>query len=53
MCEAPKTRPFRGAKNKGIKGAEVPPADFLLERELLGSPPKSEKAAAFGKTFKK
>ena len=31
----------------GIKGAEVPPADFLLETDKRGSPPKSEKAAAF------
>ena len=31
----------------GIKGAEVPPADFLLETEKRGTPPKSEKAAAF------
>ena len=25
----------------------MPPADFLLETELRGTPPKSEKAAAF------
>ena len=31
----------------GIKGAEVPPADFLLETDKRGTPPKSEKAAAF------
>ena len=31
----------------GIKDAVVPSADFLLESELRGSPPKSEKAAAF------
>ena len=27
----------------GIKGAEVPPADFLLETDKRGTPPKSEK----------
>ena len=27
----------------GIKGAEVPPADFLLETGKRGTPPKSEK----------
>ncbi len=31
----------------GFKGAVVPPTDFLLEKDLRGSPPKSEKAAAF------
>ena len=25
----------------------MPPADFLLERELLGTPPKSEKSGCF------
>ena len=31
----------------GFKDAVVPSADFLLESEKRGSPPKSEKAAAF------
>ncbi len=31
----------------GFKDAVVPSADFLLEKDLRGSPPKSEKAAAF------
>ena len=37
----------------GIKGAEVPPADFLLETDKRGTPPKSEKAAAFWQDIKK
>ena len=31
----------------GIKDAVVPSADFLLESDKRGTPPKSEKAAAF------
>ena len=45
-CEAPKSRPLRGAKNR-IQGCSSATADFLLEAEKRGSPPKSEKAAAF------
>ena len=42
----PKTRPLRGAKNR-IQGCSSATADFLLEADKRGSPPKSEKAAAF------
>ncbi|MGX2983034.1 hypothetical protein [Helicobacter sp. 23-1045] len=45
-CEAPKSRPLRGAKNR-IQGCSSATADFLLEAEKRGTPPKSEKAAAF------
>ncbi|MGX2983391.1 50S ribosomal protein L11 methyltransferase [Helicobacter sp. 23-1045] len=45
-CEAPKTRPLRGAKNREQASSSAS-ADFLLEAEKRGSPPKSEKAAAF------
>ncbi|MGX2983749.1 hypothetical protein [Helicobacter sp. 23-1045] len=45
-CEAPKTRPLRGAKNRE-QGCSSATADFLLEAEKRGTPPKSEKAAAF------
>ena len=41
-CEAPKSRPLRGAKNR-IQGCSSATADFLLEAEKRGSPPKSEK----------
>ncbi|MGX3011291.1 divergent polysaccharide deacetylase family protein [Helicobacter sp. 23-1044] len=41
-CEAPKTRPLRGAKNR-IQGCSSATADFLLEADKRGSPPKSEK----------
>ncbi|MGX3010696.1 lipid II flippase MurJ [Helicobacter sp. 23-1044] len=41
-CEAPKTRPLRGAKNR-IEGCSSATADFLLEADKRGSPPKSEK----------
>ncbi|MGX3012231.1 hypothetical protein ACWIUD_11910 [Helicobacter sp. 23-1044] len=40
------SRPLRGAKNR-IQGCSSATADFLLEAEKRGSPPKSEKAAAF------
>ena len=40
------TRPLRGAKNRE-QGCSSATADFLLEAEKRGSPPKSEKAAAF------
>ncbi|MGX2983296.1 hypothetical protein [Helicobacter sp. 23-1045] len=45
-CEAPKSRPLRGAKNREQTSSSAS-ADFLLEAEKRGSPPKSEKAAAF------
>ncbi|MGX3012156.1 hypothetical protein ACWIUD_11500 [Helicobacter sp. 23-1044] len=41
-CEAPETRPLRGAKNR-IQGCRSATADFLLEAEKRGTPPKSEK----------
>ncbi|MGX2982362.1 tRNA 5-methoxyuridine(34)/uridine 5-oxyacetic acid(34) synthase CmoB [Helicobacter sp. 23-1045] len=44
-CEAPETRPLRGAKNR-IEGCSSAYADFLLEAKA-GHSPKSEKAAAF------
>ncbi|MGX3011251.1 hypothetical protein ACWIUD_06805 [Helicobacter sp. 23-1044] len=43
---APKTRPLRGAKNR-FQTSSSASADFLLEAEKRGTPPKSEKAAAF------
>ncbi|MGX2983163.1 tRNA (guanosine(46)-N7)-methyltransferase TrmB [Helicobacter sp. 23-1045] len=46
LCEAPKTRPLRGAKNRE-QGCSSATADFLLEADKRGTPPKSEKAAAF------
>ncbi|MGX3010277.1 hypothetical protein ACWIUD_01760 [Helicobacter sp. 23-1044] len=46
LCEAPKTRPLRGAKNREQTSSSAS-ADFLLEAEKRGTPPKSEKAAAF------
>ncbi|MGX3012218.1 dihydropteroate synthase [Helicobacter sp. 23-1044] len=45
-CEAPKSRPLRGAKNREQASSSAS-ADFLLEAEKRGTPPKSEKAAAF------
>ncbi|MGX2982032.1 hypothetical protein [Helicobacter sp. 23-1045] len=45
-CETPKSRPLRGAKNRE-QGCSSATADFLLEAEKRGTPPKSEKAAAF------
>ncbi|MGX2983275.1 hypothetical protein [Helicobacter sp. 23-1045] len=45
-CEAPESRPLRGAKNR-IQGCSSATADFLLEADKRGTPPKSEKAAAF------
>ncbi|MGX2982110.1 non-canonical purine NTP pyrophosphatase [Helicobacter sp. 23-1045] len=41
-CEAPKTRPLRGAKNREQTSSSAS-ADFLLEAEKRGTPPKSEK----------
>ena len=46
-CVSTQNSPVSWCKKSGIKGAEVPPADFLLETEKRGTPPKSEKAAAF------
>ena len=46
------TRPLRGAKNR-IQGCSSVTADFLLEAEKRGSPPKSEKVAAFWEHNKK
>ena len=43
LCEAPENSPASWCKKSESKGAEVPPADFLLEAEKRGSPPKSEK----------
>ena len=40
------SRPLRGAKNRNQASSSAS-ADFLLEAEKRGSPPKSEKAAAF------
>ncbi len=39
--------PDSWCKKSESKGAMVPPADFLLEKDLRGTPPKSEKATAF------
>ncbi|MGX2983652.1 LIC_10190 family membrane protein [Helicobacter sp. 23-1045] len=41
-CEAPKSRPLRGAKNR-FQASSSASADFLLEAEKRGTPPKSEK----------
>ncbi|MGX2982717.1 hypothetical protein [Helicobacter sp. 23-1045] len=41
-CEAPESRPLRGAKNRE-QGCSSATADFLLEAEKRGTPPKSEK----------
>ncbi|MGX3011107.1 hypothetical protein ACWIUD_06035 [Helicobacter sp. 23-1044] len=49
-CETPKTRPLRGAKNR-IEGCSSATADFLLEAEKRGSPPKSEKRQLLGTQF--
>ncbi|MGX3011265.1 Kae1-like domain-containing protein [Helicobacter sp. 23-1044] len=46
LCDSTESRPLRGAKNR-IQGCSSATADFLLEAEKRGSPPKSEKAAAF------
>ena len=42
-ASAPRISPDSWCKKSESKGAVVPPADFLLESELRGSPPKSEK----------
>ena len=46
------TRPLRGAKNR-IQASSSASADFLLEADKRGSPPKSEKAVAFWEHNKK
>ncbi|MGX3011725.1 hypothetical protein ACWIUD_09260 [Helicobacter sp. 23-1044] len=45
-CDSTESRPLRGAKNRE-QGCSSATADFLLEAEKRGTPPKSEKAAAF------
>ncbi|MGX3012086.1 ribonuclease P protein component [Helicobacter sp. 23-1044] len=49
-CEAPKTRPLRGAKNREQTSSSAS-ADFLLEAEKRGTPPKSEKRQLLGTQF--
>ena len=46
------TRPLRGAKNRE-QGRSSASADFLLEADKRGSPPKSEKRQLLGTHFKK
>ena len=47
LCDSTtESRPLRGAKNRE-QGCSSATADFLLEAEKRGTPPKSEKAAAF------
>ncbi|MGX3010198.1 hypothetical protein ACWIUD_01345 [Helicobacter sp. 23-1044] len=41
-CEAPESRPLRGAKNREQTSSSAS-ADFLLEADKRGTPPKSEK----------
>ena len=41
-CDSTESRPLRGAKNR-IQGCSSATADFLLEADKRGSPPKSEK----------
>ena len=53
LCEAPENSPASWCKKSESKGAVVPPADFLLEAESRGSPPKSEKRQLLGTHFKK
>ena len=52
-CEVPENSPASWCKKSESKGAVVPPADFLLEAEKRGSPPKSEKRQLLGTHFKK
>ena len=42
LCDSTESRPLRGARNR-IQGCSSATADFLLEAEKRGSPPKSEK----------
>ena len=46
-CDSTQNSPASWCKKSDSKDAVVPSADFLLEAEKRGSPPKSEKAAAF------
>ena len=46
LCEAPENSPASWCKKTGEASSSAS-ADFLLEAEKRGSPPKSEKAAAF------
>ena len=52
-CEAPENLPASWCKKSESKGAVVRSADFLLEAESRGSPPKSEKWQLLGTHFKK
>ena len=45
-CEAPENSPASWCKKSGEASSSAS-ADFLLEADKRGSPPKSEKAAAF------
>ena len=51
-CEAPENSPASWCKKSG-EASSSGKADFLLEAEKRGSPPKSEKAAAFWEHNKK
>ena len=46
-CESTQNSPTSWCKKSDSKDAVVPSADFLLEADKRGSPPKSEKAVAF------
>ena len=46
-CDSTQNSPASWCKKSDSKDAEVPSADFLLEAEKRGTPPESEKAAAF------
>ena len=46
-CDSTESRPLRGAKNRE-QGCSSATADFLLEAEKRGSPPKSEKRELLG-----
>ena len=49
---APENSPVSWCKKSGTKGAVVPPADFLLETDKRGSPPKSEDGCFLGTHLK-
>ncbi|MGX3010434.1 hypothetical protein ACWIUD_02560 [Helicobacter sp. 23-1044] len=49
-CEAPKTRPLRGAKNREQTSSSAS-ADFLLEADKRGTPLKAKKRLLFGNTI--
>ncbi|MGX3011597.1 MBL fold metallo-hydrolase [Helicobacter sp. 23-1044] len=46
-CDSTESRPLRGAKNR-IEGCSSATADFLLEADKRGTPPKSEKRELLG-----